>query len=297
LRLMKDEGVGTARCVNCAKHFLLLDSEDYWFDVIQAGYPRVTSCSCKDTTFKLQLDNRFRDDGDVEWIGVGTICARCGKSQRRMGIEIDYGPTEHLLKTPLTPCENPQLLFDLHELSLYATPADMAGVIDYLAGQGCSLAGQVRDGRDWTFRQLSSKEASALIAKRGTLPVFLFLYASLKPLKLSESAVSTAKKEAQLWKHKEVIRLAAPLSMVWGRREVPLYYLHYANEYVQDQSVKVKSAPFRRLTAGLVDCLSRQFVTWRGRDCFDNQRVHLQVFGSKYETRRTRRGTKNSKGR
>ena len=142
--MLKDEGVATARCVACGSHFLLLDSGDYWFDVIQTGYPRVTRCSCKGTAFQLQLEYYGRAGGDVELVRVGTRCTACRETQRRMNVEIDYSPTRRLLERPLTRCKNPEIFYDLKELSLYATAADIARVASYLAEQGCSFAGMVR---------------------------------------------------------------------------------------------------------------------------------------------------------
>jgi hypothetical protein len=49
IRVKKDEQVATAKCMNCDRHYLMLDSQDYWFDVIQRGYPRVSRCSCRGT--------------------------------------------------------------------------------------------------------------------------------------------------------------------------------------------------------------------------------------------------------
>src|SRR5262245_14469516 len=62
LRMLKDEGVAAVRCTVCERYFLLLDSGDYWFDVIQQGYPRLARCTCKAETFRLILDYRLRDD-------------------------------------------------------------------------------------------------------------------------------------------------------------------------------------------------------------------------------------------
>lgn len=121
IRLLKDEGVGAAACQSCSRNYLLLDSGDHWFDVIQSGYPRPTRCSCKGTAFALRFDYEYRDDGDVRTVEVRSTCSSCGKARKQMCVEIDYGGTRSLVRTPLKYCRNPKILYDLQALSLYAT--------------------------------------------------------------------------------------------------------------------------------------------------------------------------------
>jgi hypothetical protein len=289
LRMLKDEAVAAVRCVACQRHFLLLDSADYWFDVIQQAYPRLTRCSCKGESFRPSFAYEFRDDGDVSHVWISTTCAGCGKEQRRMSIEIDYSPTKQLVAKPLVPCKNPEILYDLHELTLYATPADMVRVTDHLAEQGCSFVGVVRIDDDWVTKKLTKKEVAALIGKRGEMPAYLQLYAAPKAVSLTDSAVSTAKKEDAFWKRSEVIRIDSPFNMGIGNRAALLYYIHFSNELVDGEAVKSKSGRFRMLTGELVDWLGREFVNWRGKDCFDNEQVHRRLFGNEFRAKAARR--------
>jgi len=283
LRMLKDEEVAAVRCLACGRHFLLLDSEDYWFDVIQSGYPRPTHCLCRSSLFHLQLDYDLRDDGDVERVKVTTRCAACHKAQRRMNIGIDYSPTKKLLARPLTPCKNPEILYDLKELTLYATGADIARVAGYLAEQGCSFVGVVREQDDWSLRKLSRGQAAEVITKKVSyLQHYHQLYAHPGRLAVTEAAISTHKKEDAFWKRHEVIRIHSPTAMVWGSRTGQLYYINFCNEFIDGQKVTAKSSRFRKLTAGLVDWLGQQFVSWRGSDCFDNEQVHQRLFGRKF---------------
>src|SRR5262249_41241241 len=118
LRVLRDEGLASARCVKCSADYLLLDSRDYWFDVIQKGYPRLTRCSCKNESFRLRLDYSIREDGDIDYIEAHSICSACGKTRRQLDFEVDYSGTGHLLKKPLVPCKNPKVLYDLRKLNL-----------------------------------------------------------------------------------------------------------------------------------------------------------------------------------
>lgn len=284
LRMLKDEDVAAVRCTACGSHFLLLDSEDYWFDAIADRYPRPTRCTCKSERFQLQLDYDLRDDGDVARVRVTTCCAGCRKVQRRMNIKIDYSPTKKLLAKPLTRCKNPFLRYELKELTLYATGADIVRVADYLAQQGCSFVGVVRERDDWVVRTLTRDQATELVARKVSyLQHYSQLYALPGRLAVTDSAIRTAKKEDAFWKRHEVIRLGSPTAMVWRSRTGQLYYLHFANEFVAGQTVKAKSPRFRKLTAGLVEWLGQQFVGWRGSHCFDNEKVHRRLFGKRFQ--------------
>ena len=286
LRMLKDEGVAAVRCVACQRHFLLLDSADYWFDVIQQGYPRLARCTCKGESFRLSIAYEFRDDGDVRHVWVRSTCAGCGKEQRRLSIDIDYSPTKQLVKRPLVPCKNPEILYDLHELSLYARPADIVRAAEHLAERGCSFAGVVRERDDWVLRKLTRDEAADVIARKVSyLSHYSQLYAFPGRPTATEAAISTAKKESSFWKRSEVIRISSPWSIHVGSRTGQHYYVHFSNEFVDGESVKRKSGRFRSLTADLVEWLGQEFVTWRGRDCFDNEQVHRRMFGNEFRAK------------
>ncbi len=51
IRALADEGLATVKCVACNRNYLLLDSEEYWFDAIQGGYPRLRKCLCGSSSF------------------------------------------------------------------------------------------------------------------------------------------------------------------------------------------------------------------------------------------------------
>jgi hypothetical protein len=281
--MLKDEQVATVRCVKCDRHFLLLDSEDYWFDVIQTGYPKLTTCTCKGTLFRIELDYRLRDDGDVEQVTLSTICTACRKNQRRMSIHIDYSPTKRLLQKPLVPCKNPDIRYDLVELSLYVKANDIARIARWLAEHGCSFAGQIRVRDQLVVRQLSIDQVAELITRKVSyLPHYCQLYAMPKRCAVRAAEISTARKEAAFWKRSELVRIDSPTTIVWGSRTGQLYSIQFSGEYTRGQSVVAKSSRFRKLTAELLQWLSTQFVSWRGSDCFDNEQVHRRLFGKEF---------------
>jgi hypothetical protein len=288
--VLKDEGVGAIKCLQCGRDYLLLDSADYWFDVIQQRpYPRPIRCGCKGTAFKLRIDYEFRDDADVRSIDVWSTCAACGKSHRLFAADIDYSPTRHLVDEPLNFCENPKILYDLRELTLYANRADVAGVARFLGNDaGCQFAASMRLNGEWSVRHLDFDEAEQTILKdTGPSCCYRWIYALLDPIEISASAVGTARKEAAFWKRREIVRISRPTNMLLDPiNRVPslLYYIHFSNEYVKNESVVAKSERFVGLTARLIDRLRTEFVTWRGSNCFDNEQEHLRAFGDRFRS-------------
>ena len=69
LRVDKNEQVGLATCT-AGHDSLLLDSRDYWAEVIQDGRPPITKCRCKSNRFLLSLHYQFRAEGDVASVEV-----------------------------------------------------------------------------------------------------------------------------------------------------------------------------------------------------------------------------------
>ena len=64
VRVDKNEQVGLATCT-AGHDSLLLDSRDYWAEVIQDGRPPIAKCRCKSKRFLLSLHYQFRAEGDV----------------------------------------------------------------------------------------------------------------------------------------------------------------------------------------------------------------------------------------
>jgi hypothetical protein len=288
--VLKDEGVGVIKCLQCGRDYLLLDSADYWFDVIQQRpYPRPIRCGCKGTAFQLRIDYEFRDDGDVRSVEVWSTCTACGKSRMQSDAEIDYSPTKRLVDEPLTFCKNPKVHYDLRELSLYAKRADIAEVARFLGKDaGCQFAAALRLNGEWSVRQLDFNEAEQTILKEtGPSCCYLWIYAFPHPIKISANAVGTARKEAVFWKRQEIIRISSPINMQFDSiNAVPslLYYIRFSNESVKNERVVAKSKRFLGLTARLIEWLHTEFVTWRGSNCFDNEQEHLRVFGDRFRS-------------
>lgn len=283
LRVLADEGLATARCVGCAKDFLLLDSEDYWFDAIQTTYPRVRRCTCGTTAFRLKCDYFLRDDGDVKSVNLWSSCSSCGKTKRQMELDLDYTGTEELISRPLRFCKTPKLRYDLKDISLYVTKSDMTSIIGYLDKvHGCSFACWLWGNGRCVVRTLCAHEVQEAFLSDQCFHV----HASLLPLTESELQAGSAKQEKSFWKRKEVIRISSPTHITLDLKGL-LYYIQYSNEYVEDDTVVPKRENFRAVSESLLRWLGANFVSWRGRHCFDNPSEHLRLFGDRFAKSRT----------
>lgn len=284
LRVLGDEGLAAANCVSCARDFLVLDSEDYWFDAIQATYPRARRCSCKSKSLKLRCDYTYRSDGEVRFVALWSVCPSCEKTKRQMSIDVNYGGTEELVKRPLRFCETPNLRYDLKDISLYLTRADMTSIIGYLdAEHKCTFICWLRENNTWVKHRLRAPEVQQAILSGQ----YLCVYASLLERDLPELQNDSSKKEESFWKRHEVIRISSPTKMHMGQEQGLLYHIQYSNEYVEDHTVVQKQAAFRATTASLLQWLSASFVSWRGKYCFDSAPEHLRLFGDEFSKSKT----------
>jgi len=300
LRILRDEAVAAVRCVRCSADYLVLDSKDYWFDVIQKGYPRLTRCPCKNESFRLRIDYSIREDGEVDAIQVHSTCSACARTRRQLKFEVDYGGTGRLLKRPLVPCKNPKILYDFKELHLLLTLPEMLRIVDHLAHQGCAFLSNLRRADGWVPVRQDTAQARATIENRQ----YLFVYAMPDRIEIPEDQLSTNKKEGAFWKRSEVVRIGSkshvctyrladnPRSICYCSdppthakyTEVGLSFdIHFSNEFVQGGRIVRKSEAFRNVTAGLLAMLQETFVSWRSPYCFDNPEVNVRVFGDRFQ--------------
>lgn len=279
VRAMKDEAVGLATCAKCERSYLLLDSGDYWFDLIQERYPREARCPCrKSKGLALELEYYFREDGEVESVNVWTVCAKCGKRTRRFTADIDYGDTAHLLDSPLVYCASPKIRYDLRQLTLFVTPQNVAQVAQHLGSAQCVFVTWVREGKAWVRREPRAPQLSRYITKARVLRT----YASLEPAALEDADVAEAKDEAAFWKQREIIRISSPTNYCTASEQGTLFYIDYSLERLEGEHVVRKSEAFCALAQSLEEWLAEQFVSWRGPRSFDNPDEHRRLFGARF---------------
>jgi hypothetical protein len=290
VRPLRAEGLATLKCVGCIRDYLLLDSDEYWFDVIQRGYPRLSKCRCGSSSFAVKCSYSYRGSGDVRSIEVTTICSACADNRFVMDVEISYAGTEELFVRPLKYCKNPKIFYDLKELTLYAKRADIARVVDYLGNScGCSFVCWFRLDNAWVKRHISAEVAKAIVTQdNGPLRAdpYLRIYAHKSAIEISDEDVNDIKKEDRFWKTNEVIKLGSPVHMGMGEKQALLYYVHFSNEVVNGERIARKSPGFVTITEGLLGWLRTEFVSWRGPLAFDNPDEHIRIFGDRFTKRK-----------
>jgi hypothetical protein len=307
LRVLRDQAVAAVRCLRCSADYLLLDSEDYWFDVIQHGYPRLSRCSCKSQTFRLRIDYNIRDDGKIDYVELHSICSACGKTRRQLFFEADYCDTDHLIKRPLVPCKNPKVLYDLNDIHLLVTLPDIVRIVDHLAKMSRGFLTYLRSEDTWVPVYQDVGDAKATIERSK----YFLIYAMPDLIDVPGDLLDTRKKEDAFWKRSEVIRIGSkhhigmhqfgdlPPSICecsdpptcGDYTEFGLsFYINFSNEFVRGEEIVLKSEGFRRATASLFTMLASGFVSWRGPESFDNPDVHVRVFGDRFRKKAKAKG-------
>jgi hypothetical protein len=292
IRALKDEGLASLRCVECHRDYLLLDSGDYWFDVIQGGYPRTKRCRCKSTSFRTRCDYEYWDDGGVRFIEVFATCVACRKVTKVLDTEIDCGDTNSLVTEPLKYCKNPKILYALHLLNLCVSGQDIASVVDFLyEHHHCTFYARLRQNSRWVTFKIDQEEVKQAIfqsAKRSTPAFYLWIYAAKHDLEIPDAEVESMKSEDVFWKRHELIRISSPTHISLGQGEESLdYYINFSNEYVENEEIIPKSGGFSELTISFMGWLATRFVTWRGPLCFDNPEEHVRQFGERFTNGRS----------
>ena len=287
MRALKDEGLAAVRCVACQRNYLLLDSGDHWFDVIQSGYPRTKRCSCKSASFRICCDYKYWDDGEVRYIEVFATCVACRKVTKVLETEIDYGDTNRLVTEPLVSCKNPKILYALYLLNLCVSGQDIASVVDFLyAHHHCAFYARLRENSRWVTFKIDKEELKKAIfqsAKPSTPAFYLWIYAAKQNLEIPDAEVESLRSEDVFWKRHELIRISSPTHISLSRGEESLdYYINFSNEYVENEEIIRKSGEFSEITTSLMDWLATRFVTWRGPRCFDNPEEHVRQFGDRF---------------
>ena len=291
IRALKDEGLATVHCAECHRDYLLLDSGNHWFDVIQGGYPKLNKCSCKAASFRLRCDYVYRDNEDVRSVKISATCSSCGNVKALFGHDIKYSDTGSLVTEPLKFCKNPKILYALQSLTLYATRQDLAELVEFLhSAHSCHFYAKLRENNQWVKHRVDVGQAKAAILggrKYVEAEYYLWIYASKSALEIPDAAVDLLESEDIFWKRNEVIRIASPFQMGLGPKETLLYYVKFSNEYIDGETIVPKSDAFAELTSSLLAWMKSHFVSWRGPRCFDNPDEHIRIFGDRFAKNRT----------
>lgn len=212
-------------------------------------------------------------------VDLWSFCPSCEKTKRQMQFNFDYVPTGDLVKRPLRYCENPNLRYDLKDLSLYLEKSDLVSILRYLATLGeARVAGILREGDRRVLRALAPEQADAIILSGQYANLFL----AFCEMDWPGIDVSTASNEKAFWKRHELIMISGPLEVRMGDGEGMLWHIQFANEYAHEGGIAKKGSAFRKATADLLRWLETNFANWRGKLCFDNPAENLRLFGDRF---------------
>ncbi len=275
VRLLKDDGVGLLTTKN-EENYLILDSLDYWYDLIQNEYPKKKKCSCKNEWFNVAFNYIPRQGtDDIREIRIITTCTECNKISKPVSIDIDYSPTEELIINPITFCEKPNIKYKFQELTSYWSGDNLKDFLNFIFHDlnlkvYCWYSQHPENKR--RFEKVTFEKAMQIITVNHRYLNFYFSDIELdttKYIKLNDENGVYLKEG--IWRRDEIIQLTAPfVIMGYGL----LYYINFCNQFLDKGKVKDKSQKFETITIELKKWLIEKFIIKRGKNCFDGQEAY-----------------------
>jgi hypothetical protein len=263
VRYIRDENVGII-CTPTDKSYFLLDSADYWYDLIQEKYPPIMKCSCKNDRFNLTLDyTPMVDTEDFREISINCFCTVCQKSKRLPPIKIDYSPSSQLFDHPITFCKKPKIKYKTYSLAGYWSDDELVGMAEYLLGKGLFVYCWYWDSQNAKrhFKELSATELYAFLTgnEQGSLSItelhtflsrnktrYLAIYFSEEPLDNIPMRITSDGRgiyiQDDIWRKNRIIMLHRPF---WVMSRGMFYRMDFCSEYLdKDGNIVPKSASF-----------------------------------------------------
>jgi hypothetical protein len=284
VRFLEDEGVGLLT-TKTGSNYLVLDSLDYWYDLIQTEYPKKKKCKCKNEWFSIKfIYTNKNNDAEINEVEIETTCTACKKKTMAMTVEIDYGPTESLIKQPITFCEQPKIIYNYSELTGFWSEVDLIKVFDFafselqlnVYGWYFKLPEKIR-----AFEKLDLEKVKDILVYHN----YIDFYFSKDDLKIGDYINSTSEigiaLKNDIWRKNEIIELSSiTMSGIGadGAERASLYYLEFCNQYIMAGEVKDKSEAFESITNQLVLWLKENFISKRGKNCFDSLTEYNRVY-------------------
>lgn len=282
VRLLKDDGVGLLT-TKTEENYLILDSLDYWYDLIQNEYPKKKKCSCKNEWFNVQFEYIQRENSpDFRQINIVLTCTDCGRTTSAMTVDIDYSPTDQLFTTPLQYCVKPNIKYKYSELTGFWSDNDLKDFLTFVF-QELGLTAycwffKIADNRRY-FEKVNYDKAMKIITADHRYLNFYFTRQEMhtEEVKKLEDEMGIYIQQG-VWRRNEIIQLSAPYSMSGAGL---LYYIHYCNQFLDKGEVKDKSKIFEADTTALKKWLAAKFINKRGKNCFDGEEAYQQFINSR----------------
>ena len=250
IRFIRDENVGII-CTPTDKSYFLLDSADYWYDLIQEKYPPKMKCSCKNDRFNLTFEYTPREGTeDFREINITCSCTVCQKVKRLPTIEIDYSPSSQLLDHPITFCKQPKIKYKTYSLMGYWSDDELLGIANYFINKNLFVYCWYWDSQNAQrcFKELSATELHSFLS--GNEERYLAIYFSEEQFNnISMQTTSDGEGiliQQDIWRKNNVFMLHGPFMVV---SRGLFYQMDFCSEYLdKDGNIVPKAASFCALT-------------------------------------------------
>ena len=246
VRYIRDENVGII-CTPADKSYFLLDSADYWYDLIQEKYPPLMKCSCKNDRFNLTFEYTPRiGTDDFREIRMNCMCTVCRKTKKLPPVEIDYAPSIQLFDHPVTFCKHPKIKYKTYSLTGYWTNEDLLAMADYLLEKGLLTYCWYWDSPNAKrcFKELSKEELHAFLT--GNEERYLAIYFAEEtldniPMQIADDGKGIVIRQ-DIWRKNGIFMLHGPFMVV---SHGMFYQMEFCSEYLdKDGNIVPKSASF-----------------------------------------------------
>ena len=246
VRYIRDENVGII-CTPTDKSYFLLDSADYWYDLIQKRYPPIMKCSCKNDRFNLKFDYTPRlGTDDFREITIKCSCTVCQKSKRLPPVKIDYSPTAQLFDHPITFCKEPIIRYKTYSLAGFLSDDELVSMADYLLKRSLFVYCWYWDSKNAKrcFKEISETELYSFLTGNGES--YLAIYFSNELLdNISLQNASDGKGvviRQDIWRKNCIFMLHRPFLVV---SRGMFFQMEFCSEYIdKDGNIVPKPATF-----------------------------------------------------
>ena len=256
IRYLQNENVGilTSRT---GKSYFILDSQEYWYDLIQEQYPSKQKCTCKNDFFKVAFDYVPRKGtDDFRAVELVSQCTECKKVKMFGKTDIDYSPSQQLFGQPITFCEQPKLKYKTYSISGYWTKEALLELTKFIAANQSFiyLWSWNKTNERRSFHQVSIAELTSFLYAENA--PFLAIFFSTEPLEaLANHSVHDDKGDyidRNIWRKKEIILINAPIKVGFPNSK-NLYYMEFCSEFLTPNGKIIsKSESFCQLTKKLL---------------------------------------------
>jgi hypothetical protein len=284
IRFLEDEGVGLLTS-KIGVNYLVLDSLEYWYDLIQEEYPKKKKCKCKNEWFTIKFTyTTVSNSEDIKEVEIESTCTACKKKSVTMSVEIDYAPTNELISQPITFCEQPKIIYKYSELTGFWSEEDVIKVFDFVFSDlKLNVYGWYFQLPEKTrcFEKLDLEKVKDVLINHNYID-FYFAKDDLKVEDyISNSTEIGIALKNDIWRKNEIIELSSiTMSGIGedGSEKANLYYLEFCNQHIVAGEVQDKSEVFETITNQLLIWLKENFINKRGKNCYDSLEVYNKVY-------------------